>query len=134
VSASAQTLWNAWQESAEVRELAEGWITKPQGQWTDDDERLYACFEKLPGRVLDPEFGLATIFAIMQMTDDRWTLCNLAAGPLEDFLGTHGEAYIDTIHTLALMHPRLGEVLKGVWEGRMSKEVWHRVEVLKAGA
>lgn len=109
-------------------------MTKPQGQWTDDDERLYALFEKLPGRVLNPDLGLATIFAIMQMTDDRWVLTNLAAGPLEDFLGTQGETYIDTIHTLALKHPRLREVLRGVWEGRMSKEVWHRIEVLKTGA
>jgi hypothetical protein len=125
---SALELWNAWRESAEVRETAEGWITRQEGQWTDDDERLYTLFRDAPER------GLATIFAIMQLTDSRKIHGSLAAGPLEDFLGVHGEAHLEIIHELALVHRRLREVLDGVWQGSMPKRVWHRMEILKQGA
>ena len=70
-------------------------------------------------------------FAAMQLTDDVKLLSHLAAGPVEDFLGRHGEAYLDTIHSLALEHRRLREVLDGVWQGSMSKRVWRRIEVLQ---
>jgi hypothetical protein len=125
MSATAAQLWNAWQESVEVREIAEAWITRQEGEWTDDDERLYALFRD------SPERGLTTLFAIMQLTDDAMIHGCLAAGPLEDFLGMHGEAYLEVFHELALQHRRLREVLDGVWQGSMPKRVWHRIEVLK---
>ena len=81
-----------------------------------------------------PDCALATIFAIMQLTDDPQIHGSLAAGPFEDFLGTHGEKYVDTIHTLALREQRLREVLDGVWQGRMPKRVWHRIEILRQRA
>jgi hypothetical protein len=135
MSSSATKLWNAWQESAEIRELAEAWITKPVGEWTDDDEQLYALFGDSPDPALaDPDRALATIFAIMQLTDDPKIHGSLAAGPFEDFLGNHGDAYLEVIHTLALEHRRLREVLSGVCQGRMPKRVWHRIEILQQRA
>jgi len=67
----------------------------------------------------------------MQLTDDQRVLGSLAAGPLEDFLGVHGETYLPVIQTLALQHQRLREVLDGVWQGAMPKQVWHQIEILK---
>jgi hypothetical protein len=121
---SASQLWNAWQDSSEIRELAEGWLTKPEGKWSSDDQAL-----SLLGR--EPEKLLSVIFGAMQLTNDKRILCNLGAGPLEDFLGKHGETYLDTIHTLALEHRRLREVLDNVWQGSMPKQVWHRIEILR---
>jgi hypothetical protein len=128
MSLSAPELWNAWKDSSEIRELAEGWLTKRSGDWTEDDQRLYAILHAEPDR------GLSVIFAAMQLTDDEQILGGLAAGPLEDFLGWHGEAYLATIHTLALEHRRLREVLDGVWQGAMPKRVWHKIEILKQKA
>ena len=125
MSLSAPQLWNVWRDSGEVRELAEGWLTKQRGDWTEDDERLYSILHTEPDR------ALSVIFAVMQLTDDEQILGGLAAGPLEDFLGVHGEAYLDIFHALALEHRRLREVLDGVWQGSMPKRVWHRIEVLK---
>jgi hypothetical protein len=125
---SAPELWNAWRDSSEIRELAEGWLTKQVGDWTEDDERLYTILHSEPDRVL------SVIFAAMQLTDDEQILGRLAAGPLEDFLGVHGEAYLDTFHKLALEHRRLREVLDGVWQGSMPKRVWHKIEILKQKA
>jgi hypothetical protein len=118
-------LWSAWQSSPQVRELAESWMTKPDTEWTEDSESFYGLFHSAPSQ------ALAVIFAIMQMTNDKKVLGSLAAGPLEDFLGVQGEAYIDTIQNLAFEQRRLREVLDGVWQGSMSTNVWRRIETLK---
>jgi hypothetical protein len=120
-----ENLWHAWRSSAEIRELAESWLTRNANDWTDDDARLLDLFYD------DPELALSVLFAIMQLTDDAQTLGQLGAGRMEDFLGIHGQTYIDTIHTLALQHRRLREVLDHVWQGAMPKSVWHRIEILK---
>lgn len=125
---SATELWEAWRQSADTRELAEAWITKPQGTWTHDDERLYGLFREAPDR------ALAVIFAIMQLTDDSKIHGSLAAGPFEDFLGAQGETFLEIIHTLALRQWRLREVLDGVWQGSMPDRVWHRIEISKQSA
>ncbi|HXA44414.1 MAG TPA: hypothetical protein VNZ25_02815 [Candidatus Angelobacter sp.] len=124
MSLSAIELWDTWRQSTEIRELAEAWITKADG-WTDDDQALYLIMHREPDR------GLAIIFGVMQLTDEKDLLSRLAAGPLEDFLGWHGEAYLPVFHTLALKHQRLREVLDGVWQGSMPKRVWHQIEILK---
>lgn len=124
---TASELWNAWRVSSEIRELAEGWLTKQQG-WTEDDVNLYRLLHA------EPDGGLSVLFAAMQLTDDEQLLNLLAAGPVEDFLGRHGEVYLDRIHSLALEHRRLREVLDGFWQGAMPKRVWHRIEILKQSA
>jgi hypothetical protein len=125
MSLPANELWSAWQTSAEIRELAEGLITKPEGEWSSDDETLCGILHSEPDR------ALSAIFAAMQLTDDQRVLGRLAAGSLEDFLGVHGKSYLEVFHMLALEHRRLREVLDGVWQGAMSKDVWHRIETLK---
>jgi len=47
----------------------------------------------------------------------------LAAGPLEDLLVGHGEKYIDEIETLARQDPSFRNLLRGVWQSRISEEV-----------
>lgn len=128
MSLSSIELWDSWRSSAEIRELAEGWITKPEREWSSDDDAFADILHREPDR------ALATIFAIMQLTEDKRVLGGLAAGPFEDFLGVHGEAYLTVIHTLALQHQRLREVLDGVWQGSMPKRVWHQIEILKQKA
>jgi hypothetical protein len=121
-------LWSAYRAFPQVRETAEAWITKREDDWTADHERLAVLVHSVPDQ------ALATMFGIMQLTDDQQILGSLAAGPLEEFLGVHGKAYLDTFHTLALEHRRLREVLNGVWQGAMTKEVWHRIEMLQQRA
>jgi hypothetical protein len=117
-------LWNLWRSSPEIRELAEAWITK-SGAWSSDDDALYQILHSEPDR------ALAAIFAAMQLTEDQKVLGQLAAGPLENFLGIHGKQYLAVFHALALEYRRLREVLDGVWQGAMPKDVWHQIETLK---
>ena len=76
---SATQLWNAWRESSEIRDLAEGWITKPGYRWTPDDEALCGSLRREPDKML------SAIFGIMQLTDNKEILGSVAAGALEDF-------------------------------------------------
>lgn len=122
---SRENLWHTWQSSPEIRQHAESWLTRNANDWTDDDARLLDLVHH------NPDLALSVLFAIMQLTDDPKLLGQLGAGRMEDFLGIHGETYVDTIHTLALQHRRLREVLEHVWQGAMPKSVWHRIEILK---
>src|SRR5213594_609295 len=128
MSLTATELWDTWRAAHDIREMAEVWLTKRSGDWTEDDERLYGILHTEPDR------ALAVIFATMQLTDDERLHGTIAAGPLEDFLGVHGEAYLDIFHALAMRHRRLREVLDGVWQGAMPKRVWHPIEILKQRA
>jgi hypothetical protein len=122
MDANGSNLWNVWHSSPEIQKLAEAWINKPANVWSEEDEELSS---------LDPDKALATMFAIMQLTDDKSVLGSLGAGQFEGFLGNHGEKYVDVIHTVALQHRQLREVLDFVWQGSMPKQVWHRIEILK---
>ena len=124
MSLSASQLWIAWQHSTEVRELAEAWLTRPERSWGTDDNALFGLLRR------DPDKLLSILFGIMQLTDDAQALSELGAGPFEDFLGAHGEAYVEKIHSLALEQVRLREVLDHVWQGAMPKHVWRRIELL----
>ncbi len=128
MSPTPDQLWNAWQHRPELRELAERWLTMPHGTWGDEADEIYALISD------DPDRALMVIFGAMQLTDDGAILANLAAGPVEDFLGRHGERYLDVFRLLALQHQRLREVLDGVWQGSMHKLVWRRIEILKQSA
>jgi hypothetical protein len=128
MDSKAANLWGAWRSSPETREFAESWITKPAEGWTDEDEQLSGWIHQ------DPDCALSVMFAIMQMTEDKKILGELAAGRLEDFLGVQGESYLDIFHSLALQHQKLREVLDGVWQGAMPKRVWHKIEILKQSA
>jgi len=47
----------------------------------------------------------------------------LAAGPFEDLLVTHGEAYIDKIEELARQHSNFRLLLNGVWNSDIKPNV-----------
>lgn len=128
MSSNVAHLWDAWRSDLDIQEMAESWITTPRPDWTKDDDKLYQTLHT------EPDKALSVIFAMMQLTDDPKCHADIAAGPLEDFLGAHGETYVDGFHALALQERRLREVLDGVWQGSMSKIVWRRVEILKQSA
>ena len=61
------------------------------------------------------------------------TLGNVAAGPLEDFLSSHGEEWIGEVERFAATDPLFRTTLQGVWQLGMSDEIYARV-VKAAGA
>ncbi|WP_288409671.1 DUF6869 domain-containing protein [uncultured Sphingomonas sp.] len=56
------------------------------------------------------------------------TVCGaLAAGPVEDLLSLHGQAFIDRFEREARADRRVAWVLGGVWRLDMCDEIWNRV-------
>jgi hypothetical protein len=58
----------------------------------------------------------------------------LAAGPLENLLAAHGDAFIDRVEAEAASNSRFALLLGGVWQNEMSSELWSRVQACQKEA
>lgn len=79
----------------------------------------------------NPRAMLHAIVALLDEQLDQDVIAPLAAGPLEDLLGAHGDALIDEVEKLSKEHPAFQHALGGVWQNNMSDAVWERI--LSAG-
>lgn len=75
------------------------------------------------------EYSEADLFAIEE-TEAQRVLGLVSAGPLEDLLGHHGEAFIDRIEVEAQRDRRVAWLLGGMYQFLMSDEVWGRTRQL----
>lgn len=123
-------LTSAWDEclnTASAQQLAHEWIAarKAAEEWdrTSPFETLLQWMHS------DPEAAFLALLAIIRAIEDDETMYFFSAGPLEDFLGLHGGAFIDRIHAIAVRERRLRVFLGGVWEFP-PKDVWRRIEAL----
>lgn len=77
-----------------------------------------------------PELAWSCILVILEHmgppADDR-RFAVLAAGPLEDLMDLHGEAFIDRAEAEARRNPRFAMLLGGVWRSEISEPVWARM-------
>ena len=101
MSPQIPNLWTAWRSSPAIEEVARTLVT------SEHEDGFHALLHS------NPDQAAAVLFAAMQFTTDRNVLSRLAAGPLEVFLNTQGEGWLDRIYMLALEHERLRDVLVG---------------------
>jgi len=118
------TAWDTCLASPAASRLARDVIASPPEDWTDARDDLAGLVQS------KPEEAFLVILAAVRLIEDEKTMYWFAAGPLEDFLGTHGPAFIDRIHAIALRERRLRVFLGAVWESSMQKDVWRRVDAL----
>lgn len=102
----------------------------PQDQLEDNPdfwviERLWEFSEE------SPELCLEIVLAIFDSTDNAKVLGNLAAGPLEDLLVSHGEKVIDKIESFAFEDKRFRQLLGGVWKNDIPDDIWRRIETAR---
>jgi hypothetical protein len=99
----------------------------------EPDDRFWA-WQELDGLCRDqPEVAWAIVLAILQRAPPQQVLENLSAGPLEDILAHHGESFIDRVEAEAERSGEFRELLGGVWQNRMSNELWRRVRAACEG-
>jgi hypothetical protein len=67
------------------------------------------------------------ILKVVAKRPSEWTLCMLAAGPIEDLIGECGDAFIDRIEVEARRDPVFRRALHGVWKSTSSQQVWNRI-------
>ena len=113
-----------------VDEIARTWI---EYQELSDgskkvDEKFWAVDALQSITDNDPELLWQIILLIYGQVTSEESLGALAAGPLEDLLATHGEAFIDRIEKIAMEDQKMRRVLSGVWQNAMSDKIWARVQ------
>jgi hypothetical protein len=119
----------------EIENLAMRWIEfqrlflrSCEGELTSDlecasDDVLHMPFEA-------PEETWRFIQAVIRLCEEEDVLGSLAAGPIEDLLSQHGEDFIGRLESFARDNPRFRAVLRGVWKGSMSDDVWEELQAL----
>ncbi|MET0183597.1 MAG: DUF6869 domain-containing protein [Caulobacterales bacterium] len=95
----------------------------------EPDPDLDESLDTLAGA--NPRAMLAAIVALLDEQLEQDVIAPLAAGPLEDLLGAHGDALIEEVEKLSKEHPPFRHALGGLWQNNMSDAVWERV--LSAG-
>jgi hypothetical protein len=75
-----------------------------------------------------PELAWQAILEALNQPRMEPYLGTLAAGPLEDLLSTHGANFIERVESEARANPRFAWLLGGVWQHKMSEELWGRVQ------
>jgi hypothetical protein len=106
-----------------VIDIVNDWLH--QSQRSDGDATMFELVHDEPG------IAWSAILQILEcpLTDHQISL--LAAGPLEDLLVLHGAKFIDRIECEALQSPRFNELLGGVWQNRISHDIWDRVQKVR---
>ena len=109
----------------ELSKLAKAWIAG-EGQYCE-------AWEILCNLVLfRPEDAWFVIQEIASQEIPEHVTANLAAGPLEDLLVHHGQAFIDCIENKAKSDPRFAHILAGVWQNKIDVKVWRRIEQVRS--
>lgn len=78
-----------------------------------------------------PELAWQAIVTAMKQPRMQPYLGILAAGPLEDLLSLHGEAFIERVEKKAAAEQQFAWLLGGVWQYNMSEELWSRVVAVR---
>ena len=76
----------------------------------------------------EPDLAWELILRIMKADNSAIGLANLAAGPLEDLLGLHGDKIIERAEKEAVGDSQFKYLLGGVWKNMMTGEIWDRVQ------
>jgi hypothetical protein len=121
--------------SPDIAQIARAWIA----YWEEEERTGRFPASDVGSFVfnLDADMAWAVILQILDKvnSDPKDVLFQvLAASPTEDLLGEHGSAVIDRVEAEALRNPRFKLLLGGVWRGRMSQEIWARVEQCRGRA
>lgn len=96
---------------------------------TAGDDSLHWAFEEVCEVLArDPEHAWRLTLGMIERTAEPLTLAYVAAGPLEDLLAWHGDAFIERVEDLASTDPHFREVLCGVWgQTRFPPHIYERV-------
>jgi hypothetical protein len=103
---------------------AHGWSPDP----AEKAEYDWACMEPADDARDNPERAWQCILYALESPQCYEHFGVLAAGPLEDLLSFHGEAFIDRVEALSQQNPKFASLLVGVWQFQMTDEIWNRVQ------
>ena len=107
------------------------WLAAPDEQGESHAELW--TFDLMVALVQDqPDLAFAAVRATLEYCTTPDQVANLAAGPMEDLIRSHGASLIDVI-TTAATEPRFRYLLSGVWQGKTPALLWARIEAARRG-
>ena len=113
----------------QLSELANAWIAywhSPEGSPTQEKNAWATDLYDLEQD--DPE-ALWSLILLIHSRDQSVPIQQvLSAGPIEDLLTMHGEAFIERVEAEARKDPSFANLLGGVWRSSMSDDVWTRLQ------
>jgi len=114
----------------ERRSLVSAWIAAEEqrdvganARWNDP---AIDTVDDLPEN--DPDEAWEFINAVLARHPSDKVIAVLAAGPLEDLLVYHGDAFIERVEERAREDDAFNNLLGGVWRNSMKLRIWRRVE------
>lgn len=93
----------------------------------DASHPLWWSIDKFMEKVqTDPDLAWEAILSIAHRQPSQRVLGMLSAGPLEDLIEQHGEAFINRIEQVANTDASFRKMLENLWESG-TPEVWQRI-------
>lgn len=122
-------------DPAELDELVPAWIAAIDSGCKPESEHYWAA-ERIMNIELysDSDSLWLFILAVCKRELSDTVKGRLAAGPIEDLIGKHGEDYIDRIEELASRNECFKDALGGVWQtdrSKKGKRIWKRIEAIR---
>ena len=115
----------------ELDAQADAWITYrlSPAESTEHDASAWAT-DTYDLLYEDPETLWLLILAVHRK-DQSWPVQQmLSAGEVEDLLGKYGDRFIDRVEAEARTDPSFARLLGGVWQGKMSDQLWARLQTV----
>jgi hypothetical protein len=121
--------YRRWLEAGRpVASAMESWLRSHSADPKEREEYEWAFMIPAEEAHDNPEIAWACILYALEHPRFREHYGALAAGALEDLLSYHGAKYIQRVELLARSNPDFAAMLGGVWQFKMSPDVWSRVQ------
>lgn len=119
-------------DASELEKLALGWMAHVRAFDRDMNNREYGWAAERMWELEDedPESLWTIILMIHKLNSSQEAVIvkRLSAGPLEMLLTKHGSRFIERVEEQANKDPMFAGLLTGVWQNKMSEEIWSRVK------
>jgi hypothetical protein len=116
--------------ASELKPLAESWVAfwLAEADSPEKETLSWVCDREWDLVQDEPLLAWVMILEILKLNSSGKIQEVLSAGPLEDLLAKHGPLVIELVESEAKQNKRFAQLLGGVWQSSMTKEIWERVQ------
>ena len=121
-------------DTTELMQISQAWIEYHHaGDQADEHHRDFWAYEKLSELTREaPETAWDLMVAILRQDQSDTIVANLAAGPMEDLLGMHGERFIQRIESMAKVDHLFYKLVTAIWQNEIPDGIWLRLKSIPA--
>ncbi len=117
----------------ELRSMVARWIDYYHDQKNDEKWQAWAATNEHLDYLIEYEpWDAWRVIVAIHARDKSYVISDsLCAGPVENLLVANGEQLIDEIAAYARKNASFATLLRGIWRGSMTDEVWARVQAIR---